>query len=92
MTFLDGTTTLGTRTVSVGNATFAETFTTAGSHSLTAVYGGDANNATSTSTAQSETVNAGTTTTALASATNPTRSRMPGASCRQCDREWSNSS
>ncbi len=73
VTFKDGTTTLGTGVVSAGKATFAATFLTAASHSLTAVYGGDANNAASTSTAVVETVNARTTTTALASSANPVK-------------------
>lgn len=71
VTFKDGAATLGTGTVSAGKATFAATFATAGSHSLTAVYAGDANNATSTSAAITETVNARTTTTVLASSANP---------------------
>ncbi len=41
VTFLDGTTTLGTGTVSGNVATFTTTALAAGSHSLTAMYGGD---------------------------------------------------
>jgi len=78
VTFKDGTTTLGTGTLSAGVATFSASFSTAGSHSLTAVYGGDTGNATSTSAAVGETVNAKTATTAVLSATpNPA---IPGQS------------
>jgi RHS repeat-associated protein len=71
LTFKDGATTIGTGTISAGKATLATTFATKASHSLTAVYGGDAVNATSTSAALAETVNIRTTTTVLASGTNP---------------------
>jgi hypothetical protein len=50
--FLDGETSLGSVAVDVtGTASFAVTSITAGSHSFTAVYSGDAENATSTSSA-----------------------------------------
>ncbi|OAM51998.1 hypothetical protein A7981_00440 [Methylovorus sp. MM2] len=55
VTFKDGTTTKGTGTLSgSGNtttATLSTSFTTVASHSLTAVYAGDTNDATSTSAA-----------------------------------------
>lgn len=55
VTFKDGSTTKGTGTLSgsgdTATATLDTTFTTVGSHSLTAVYGGDTNDATSTSAA-----------------------------------------
>jgi hypothetical protein len=72
VTFFDGTTTLGTGTV---NAARQATFTTAllavGTHSITAVYGGDSNFSTSTSAASSETVNKASTATTVASSANP---------------------
>ena len=71
VTFKDGTTTLGTGTVASGIATYSATFGATGAHSLTAVYGGDASDATSTSNAVSQTVNLKTTTTAIASSVNP---------------------
>ena len=71
VTFKDGTTTLGTGTLTSGVATYMATFSTAGSHSLTAVYSGDTNNATSTSSAVAETVSKKSTTTALISGVNP---------------------
>jgi hypothetical protein len=61
--FLDGTTHLGSAPVSNGVATLTTTFTTAGSHSLTANYSGDANNAPSSSTAYTQVVNASSTPT-----------------------------
>ncbi|HEY6392594.1 MAG TPA: Ig-like domain repeat protein, partial [Bryobacteraceae bacterium] len=52
--FLDGTTVLGTGTLSNGSASFATSALTQGAHSITAVYGGDASNAGSTSAAISQ--------------------------------------
>jgi arabinogalactan endo-1,4-beta-galactosidase len=49
VTFLDGTTMLGNSTLSAGVATFTTSSLAVGSHSLTASYAGDANNAPSTS-------------------------------------------
>ncbi len=55
VTFKDGTTTLGTGTLSTSGGVTKASFTTAklavGSHTITAVYSGDANNFTSTSPA-----------------------------------------
>jgi Mycoplasma protein of unknown function, DUF285/Bacterial Ig-like domain (group 3) len=56
VTFKDGTTTLGTGTLSAGQATFATTTLPVGTRSITAVYNGDAANATSTSTMLSQVV------------------------------------
>jgi hypothetical protein len=55
VSFKDGTTLLNTATLSGGSATYATTPLAVGSHSLTAVYGGDANFTTS-STASATTV------------------------------------
>jgi uncharacterized protein (TIGR03437 family) len=57
VTFNDGAATLGTANLSAGTATFSTTGLSQGSHSLTAVYGGDANDAVSTSSVLTETVN-----------------------------------
>jgi len=56
--FLDGATVLGTGTLdSTGTTTFSATFAApAGSHAITAVYSGDANNAGSTSSVLTQTV------------------------------------
>ena len=51
VTFKEGSTTLGTGTVSNGQAIFATSALTAGSHAITAQYGGDLKNSSSTSTA-----------------------------------------
>ncbi len=65
VTFKDGSTTLGTRTLSSGVATFTTTSLPVGSNSITAVYGGDGNFNTSTSGALSQTVSQSATTTKL---------------------------
>ena len=57
MTFYDGTTEIGTATLSGYSATFTTTALTAGAHSITAVYSGDANyNGPDTSNAVTENV------------------------------------
>src|SRR5206468_3979417 len=71
VTFKDGATTLGTGTVSGGVASFTRAALSVASHSLTAVYAGDASFATSTSPAVTQTVNQTATTIALASNINP---------------------
>lgn len=59
ITFYDGTTSLGTASLSSGLATLATTFSSAETASLTAAYGGDATYAASTSSAVSVAVTAG---------------------------------
>jgi autotransporter-associated beta strand protein len=73
VTFKDGTTTLGTASLgSNGSATFSTTTPlSVGTHSITAVYTGDSNFATSTSTALTQTVNVAATTTRVSSSPNP---------------------
>ncbi len=51
VTFLDGTTPLGTATLSSGKAGYSTTSLAGGTHSITAAYGGDANDASSVSSA-----------------------------------------
>jgi hypothetical protein len=59
VTFMDGSNKLGTGTLNLsGVATFASSILSAGSHIITAVYGGDASNATSTSNPLTQLVNA----------------------------------
>jgi hypothetical protein len=57
VTFMDGATTLGTGTLSGGVATYTTSGLAVGQHSMTAGYSGDADNAGSTSTAMTQTVN-----------------------------------
>lgn len=57
--FLDGGTSLGSGTLSGAVATLSISSLTPGTHPITAVYAGDVNNATSTSPAVVQTVNAG---------------------------------
>ena len=72
VTFKDGTTTLGTGTLNAsGVATYSTSTLSGGSHSITAVYGGDTNYATSTSGALSQTVNQASTSTSVVSSLNP---------------------
>ncbi|MDH6122799.1 streptogramin lyase, partial [Kitasatospora sp. GAS204B] len=75
VTFKDGTTTLGTATLNgSGQATFSTAALAVANHQITAVYGGDANSAASTSTALTQTVTQQTTMTALASVPDPSSS------------------
>jgi Bacterial Ig-like domain (group 3)/FG-GAP-like repeat len=60
VTFLDGSTALGTGTVTNGIATFTTSTLAAGTHSITASYGGDANYGSATSVPLSQTVNKNT--------------------------------
>ncbi len=71
-TFWDGSTNLGTGTLSGGVATFATSSLTVGTHPITAIYNGDATYASSTSNTVNQVVNAQiTTTTGLTSSLNP---------------------
>lgn len=58
VTFMDGTATLGVVNVSAGKAIFTTSALSVGTHSITAVYSGDANNRSSVSAAFSVTVSA----------------------------------
>jgi hypothetical protein len=77
VTFMDGTTTLGTGTLSGGQATFTTSALAVGTHSITAVYGGDTNFTTSTSASITETVNPAPTATTLISSQNPVAPNTP---------------
>jgi hypothetical protein len=57
VTFYDGTTAIGTGTLTNGVATFPTTALASGTHTITAVYGGDSNFGTLTSAALTQTVN-----------------------------------
>jgi hypothetical protein len=66
VTFMDGSNTLGTGTLNAaGVATYTTSTLTIGQHSITAVYGGDSNNAGSTSPAVTVTVTLAQSATAL---------------------------
>ena len=71
VTFLDGTTSLGTGSISNGVATLTITSLVAGTHSITADYGGDTNYNAAVSTALSQVVNLASSTVTLASSLNP---------------------
>jgi hypothetical protein len=71
VTFKDGTTTLGTGTLSAGKAAFTTTALSVGTHSITAVYVGSTNFAGSTSPALSQVVKQAATTTSVVSSLNP---------------------
>jgi hypothetical protein len=72
VTFKDGQTTLGTRTLNgLGAATYTTTSLSVGTHSITAVYGGDSNFNGSTSPALSQKVNKANTSTTVISSLHP---------------------
>jgi hypothetical protein len=71
VTFLDGTTSLGAVGVSSNAAQLSLSGLSAGSHSITAKYNGDTNFSSGTSAAIAQTVNQASTTTTVASSTNP---------------------
>ncbi len=60
VSFLDGSTVIGTGTINNGTAVFATSTLNAGVHSMTANYGGDANDYTASSAPLSQTVNKAT--------------------------------
>ena len=73
VTFLDGTTALGTSTVANGSAQFTASALTPGTHNISAKYSGDTNFTGGSSTAsQTLTVNPATTTTTVSTSLNPT--------------------
>jgi hypothetical protein len=71
VTFLDGTTTLGTAPVSSNSAQLAVASFLPGSHSITAQCSGDANLSASTSSAFSQTINQASTSATVTSSANP---------------------
>ncbi len=78
VTFLDGSATLGTQSLSSGTATLSTSSLSAGSHSLTAVYSGDSKFATSSSPAVTETVTGkNNSTTSLSVSPNPGSTGQP---------------
>jgi uncharacterized protein YjdB len=77
ITFNDGGSPIGTATISDGSASYATSTLTAGSHSITASYGGDANDNASTSSVLTEVVTKANTTTTLSSSANPSAYGSP---------------
>ena len=78
VTFMNGTTSLGSASVANGTATFSTSSLAVGSHTITAVYAGGANFGSSTSsTAAIQVVNQAATTTTVASAANPSAYGQP---------------
>ena len=71
VTFKDGAAGLGTRTLVAGKATFSTAALTPGTHSITVVYNGSTNFATSTSAVLPQTVNKASTKPTAASSHNP---------------------
>jgi hypothetical protein len=72
VTFFNGATAIGNGTLnSAGTATMTTSALAAGTHSITAVYGGDTNDLTSTSSGVTETVLQLATSTTIASGANP---------------------
>jgi hypothetical protein len=71
VTFKDGTTTLGTGTLSGGTTTYSTSTLIAGSHSITATYGGNSTYTGSTSSPLTQTVNVATSSTSVTSSLNP---------------------
>ena len=71
VTFKNGNATLGTGTLSGGMASYSSSTLTVATHTITAVYKGDADNSTSTSPVVSQVVTKAATTTTLMSSLNP---------------------
>jgi Bacterial Ig-like domain (group 3)/Glycosyl Hydrolase Family 88 len=73
VTFRNGASTMGTVTLSAGKAIFTISTLSAGSHAITAVYGGNAEYTGSTSTTLTQTVAKAATASAVTSSLNPSR-------------------
>jgi Bacterial Ig-like domain (group 3) len=71
VTFKDGAITLGTGTLSGGQATFTTSALAVGSHSITAVYGGDTNDIGGTSAVLTQTVTQASSSTGVTASANP---------------------
>jgi hypothetical protein len=75
--FLDGTTLLGTITLTNSKATFSTSTLSTGTHSITAIYSGDSFYNPNTSTVLKQTVNKASTTTTVTSSQNPSTFGQP---------------
>jgi Bacterial Ig-like domain (group 3)/Beta-propeller repeat len=74
VSFMKGTTVLGTRALSRGSASFTTSTLPVGTNAIKAVYGGDSKFAASTSNIVKQVVEKATTTTTLVSSLNPSKS------------------
>ena len=77
VTFSDGSTSLGTASLSGGVATVSTSTLTTASHTILAIYGGDSNNQGSTSASLMQTVNKASTGSTLTSSNNPAVVNQP---------------
>lgn len=77
VTFRDGATTIGAGNVSDGQVAFTTSALSAGSHTITAEYGGDAGFAGSTSSSLTETINAFGAVASLTATPNPSTVEQP---------------
>ena len=77
VTFLDGTTTLGTQTLTNGQAAFTDSALSVGSHTITVTYSGDSSFNSAASPVLTQLVNKGTTSAGLSSSSNPSVSGQP---------------
>jgi hypothetical protein len=77
VTFQQGATVLGTGSLSNGTATFSTSTLTVGAKSIKAVYGGDANYASSTSSSVSQVIAKANSTTTVRSSQNPSTYGQP---------------
>ena len=77
ITFKDGTTSIGNATLAAGKGTFAVSTLSAGTHSLSAVYGGDAADSSSTSNTVTVTITAAGGAPAPAPTPSPTPTPTP---------------
>ena len=75
--FLDGNAAIGTAAVSGGSALLTVSALAAGTHSITAVYGGDASHTGATSGAVAQTVNKAGTSVVIVSSANPGTAGQP---------------
>ena len=71
VTFQDGSSMLGTGTLSGGKATFATSGLGTGAHSITAIYGGDTNFTGSTSAVLTQTIGKAASSSSVSSSSNP---------------------
>jgi Bacterial Ig-like domain (group 3) len=76
VTFMDGSTPLGSSPLNAGEATLTTATLTGGSHAITAVYNGDSTFATSTSAVLTQVVNKLGSLTSLTSSPNPSRQKQ----------------